>query len=90
MKTFQVVAALGVVLGLPAAASAAAPQDSSSGRYEWRSAPQYGPRAPLHAPQRVLVPRDAERAACDCPMMRTSAADRMKAMPGLRASPSGS
>lgn len=29
---------------------------SSAGRYEWRSPPSYGPRAPLRAPVRVWVP----------------------------------
>lgn len=42
------------------AAASAAPGDgarhATAGRYEWRTSPSYGPRAPLRAPQRVWVP----------------------------------
>ena len=43
-----------LVVYMPAAAQPAG-QDASSGRYEWRSPPQFGPRAPLRAPVRTWV-----------------------------------
>jgi hypothetical protein len=97
MKMFHLCAALGVAFAAPVAAFAA-PTDHSqmSGHYEWRSAPQHGPHAPLQAPQRVWVPDSTQAgstqtANCDCAMMKKSAAaaaDCMKGMHGM-ASPSG-
>lgn len=77
MKTFYIVAALGMALAapIPAFAEQAEPP-SSSGHYEWRSVPQFGPRAT--GPVRVWVPDSTQQA---------SAADCMKEMHGM-ASPS--
>jgi hypothetical protein len=81
MKTFTIAAALGAALIASAAAYAAdAPQKSGSGHYEWRQVPQFGPKAPLTAPQRVWVPDNARTADCDCDMMKMSAADCMMDM----------
>ncbi len=66
MKTRFVVAAVTAAFSFAGAASAA-PADVSTGHYEWRAAPSYGPRAPLAAPQRVWVADSM--AQTDCLMM---------------------
>lgn len=53
------------------------------GHYEWRSAPQYGPRAPMQAPKRVWVQDHAQMAKRICDMMKMSPADCMKNMHGM-------
>ncbi|MES2290916.1 MAG: hypothetical protein V4530_14370 [Pseudomonadota bacterium] len=134
MKTFNIAAAIvaATVSALtfsPAFAQASA-TSSSQGHYEWRAAPQFGPRAPLQAPKRVWISSDAQvaqsetahtaghyewrtvaqntgprsplltskrvwvadnaqMANCSCDMMKMSAADCMKEMPGM-VMPSGS
>lgn len=97
MKIFSLCAALGGALAAPVAAFAGQTNHTQmSGHYEWRSAPQYGPHAPLPAPQRIWVPDrtqtdGTQTANCDCAMMKKSAAavvDCMKGMHGM-ASPSG-
>lgn len=91
MKNPFFYALLGVALAAPATAFAGQPDHSQqSGHYEWKSVPQYGPRAPLQAPKRVWVPDTAQAANCDCDMMKmssASAADCMKQMHSM-ASPS--
>lgn len=67
-----------------------APTASARGHYEWRQAPNYGPRAPLQGARRVWVPDATQVASCDCDMMKmssTGAADCMKRMHSM-ASPS--
>ena len=88
MKFHILVAALGAALALPLPALASG-QQSGSGHYEWRSVPQFGPRAMGPTRQRVWVP-DAKMANCDCDMMKMSAADCMKHMHGRRPSSSAS
>jgi len=90
MKTLKIAAA---IVAASASAFTFAPafaQDSaaSSGHYEWRAVPQYGPRAPLQTSKRVWVPDHAQMANCNCDMMKMSAADCMKEMHGMM-SPSG-
>lgn len=74
---------------LAAAALAAAPQPScsdtpatqqaaSSGHYEWRPAPQFGPRSTGATMRRVWVP-DRKSPACDCAMMKVDPATCMQA-----------
>ena len=95
MKTFKVAAAI-VAASLSAFITAPAFAQSQAstpgqGHYEWRQAPQYGPRAPLQSARRVWVPDATQVAACDCDMMKMSSTDAaacMKGMPGM-ASPSG-
>jgi hypothetical protein len=92
MKTFKIAA---VIIAVTASAFAIAPASaqgsasSGQGHYEWRSAPQYGPRAPLQAPRRVWVSDAAQMANCNCDMMKMSAADCMEEMHGM-VMPSGS
>lgn len=86
MKTISIFAALAASFATfaPAFAEDVAPA-ASAGHYEWRTQPQYGPRAPLRAPVRVWVPANsgeiAQSTNCDCAMMHGSAdqaADCMK------------
>ncbi len=72
-----VAAALSIfALGAPAFAQDA-PAAGSRGHYEWRSVPQYGPRAIGPSRVRVWVPEDAQVASFNCAMMQASAADGM-------------
>ena len=48
------------------------------GHWEWRAAPQYGPRATGPARVRIWVPESRDIASCDCAMMQASAADCMR------------
>jgi hypothetical protein len=90
MKTKHFVAAMAAFLSFAGVAYAApAPVDASTGHYEWRQTPSYGPRAPLAAPRRVWVSDSPQMANCTCDMMQMSAVDCMKAMPGMD-SPAGS
>lgn len=82
MKIHVLAAALGAALTLPLPALAAGPQQhNDAGHYEWRTIPQFGPRATGPAQKRVWVP-DAPAADCDCAMMKTAAADCMQGMHG--------
>lgn len=91
MTTFKIT---GVLIAVAASALSIAPAfaqgeaPARQGHYEWRSMPQYGPRAPLAAQRRVWVPDAPQMANCDCDMMKMSAADCMKEMHGMT-SPSG-
>ena len=55
MKAFKIAAAI-IAASISAftIAPAFAQGDASQGHYEWQQAPQYGPRAPLQAPQARL------------------------------------
>ncbi|GLV23847.1 hypothetical protein [Sphingobium sp. TomTYG45] len=83
MKTIPLSAAvIAVALSTFAVASPVFAQDaravSARGHYEWRSVPQYGPRATGPARVRVWVPQAGEMASCDCAMMQANAADCMR------------
>lgn len=86
MKTIMTAAF--AVIAVASAATSAIAGEPTGGHYEWRSAPQMGPRAPFQAPRRVWVPDQAQTARCDCTMMKMSAADCMKNMGAMRMSPS--
>ena len=81
-------AALLAVLSLAAPAWATDQNSAPQGHWEWKSVPQYGPRAAGPAQKRVWVPDSAQMANCACDMMKTSAADCMKSMHDHRMSPS--
>lgn len=92
MKALKIAAAIiAASISAFSIAPAFAQGDATQGHYEWRQAPQYGPRAPLQAPRRVWVPDATQMADSNCDMMKMSnaaAADCMKGTPGM-ASPSG-
>lgn len=92
MKNRVFYALLGVALAAPVSAFAGQTDHSQqSGHYEWKSVPQYGPRAPLQGQRRVWVPDTTQVAACDCDMMKmssTGAADCMKQMHSMASPPS--
>ena len=73
-----------MLLAAMMAASVTAPawadvmHNSTQGHYEWRSVPQYGPRATGPARVRVWVPEGRDMASCDCTMMQGNAADCMR------------
>ncbi len=52
--TVSIIAAVAAAFSVPTAAMAAE-ATNTSGHYEWRAAPQNGPRAPLRAPVRIWV-----------------------------------
>jgi hypothetical protein len=91
MKNRAYYALLGVALATPAVAFAGQPnQSQQSGHYEWKSVPQYGPRAVGPTQRRGWVPDSTQVANCDCDMMKMSsagAADCMRKMHSM-ASPS--
>lgn len=88
MKNRVFYALLGVALAAPVAAFASqADPGQQSGHYEWKSVPQYGPRATGPVQRRVWVPDTKQVASCDCDMMKMNAADCMKEMHSM-ASPS--
>lgn len=95
MKTFKiaatiVAASISAFIIAPTLAQGHA-VSSMHDHYEWRSGPQFGPRAPLRASRRVWVSKGAQVAGCDCGVMKMSSADAiscMKDMSGM-ASPSG-
>jgi len=82
MKTIRLsAAALAAALSIFAIGAPALAQDGpaapKSGHYEWRSVPQFGPRAIGPSRVRVWVPAHDQMASCDCAMMQGSAADCM-------------
>lgn len=85
MKTLKIAAAIIAASASTFTFAPAFAQEGASGtgHYEWRSAPQYGPRAPMQAPKRVWVPDQAQMANCKCDMMKMSPADCMKEMHGM-------
>jgi hypothetical protein len=89
MKTFTIAAALSLALlaSTPAFAETS-PQEQGSGHYEWRDAPQFGPRSTAPARKRVWVPDHAQIANCDCDMMKMSADDCVRRMQPGSAAPS--
>src|SRR3546814_18846138 len=79
MKTLSV--ALVAALSLTASAWAADnSQTTPQGPWEWRSAPQSGPRATGPAQKRVWVPDQAQMANCTCDMLTTHAAHLLMSM----------
>lgn len=71
MKKFILHALLGVALAAPITAFAApADQNGHTGHYEWRSTPQFSPRASTSTLQHVWVPDAAQIAGCNCDMMQ--------------------
>jgi len=81
MKTLFLYAALGVAFSASAPAMAAQTnQPTRSGHYEWRTVPQFGPRATGPVQKRVWVPNEAAKAECDCAMMKAHPAECMKDM----------
>lgn len=86
MKIIVRAATIAATLALSATASAAFATDAqptpSTGHFEWRSQPSYGPRAPVRAPTRVWVSDSRLMAAdCDCSMMRGPEAVHCMTMP---------
>lgn len=82
MKTITLsAAAIAAAFSAIAIAAPAVAQDApgagARGHFEWRSVPQFGPRATGPARVRVWVPEEREMASCDCAMMKASAADCM-------------
>lgn len=71
-------AALVAALSLAVPALAADASSTPQGHWEWRSAPQYGPRATGPARVRIWVPQSRDMASCDCVMVQPSAADCMR------------
>ena len=89
MKIHVLAAALGAAIALPNPAFAADTQQrSGAGHYEWRTVPQFGPRATGPMQKRVWVSDHAQTASCGCAMMKTSADDCMRAMHRSGARPS--
>lgn len=71
-------AALVAALSLAAPALATDASRTPQGHWEWRPAPQYGPRATGPARVRIWVPQSRDMASCDCAMMQASAAGCMR------------
>ena len=87
MKTILTLAAAIAAL---ATASISSAQTPAGGHWEWQSRPTPGPNK-SNLPQQVRVwvsDGSAEKASCNCDMMRRSAADCMMDMPGKPTSPS--
>jgi len=55
------------------AGSGAAFAQTSTGHWEWKSVPNFGPRAPFQAPKRVWIADPHPTADCDCMKMRSQA-----------------
>lgn len=71
MKKFIVHAFVGVALAAPAIAFAAsADHNGHTGHYEWRSVPQFSPRASTSTLRHVWVPDAAQITGCNCDMMQ--------------------
>ncbi len=87
MKTILTLVAVAAAL---AGASVASAHENAGGHWEWQSRPTFGPNKSNLPPQvRVWVnDRNSEMADCNCDMMKMSAADCMRDMPGKRAAPS--
>lgn len=84
MKTFLTLAAVAAALATPSLAQAS---DRAGGHWEWQSRSIPGPNK-SNLPQQVRVwvkDGGTEVAACNCAMMKTSAADCMMDMQGKRA-----
>ena len=71
MKVRVLFVAAGMALALPLPALAGDRQQQNGlGHYEWRSAPQFGPRATGPARKRVWVAHNPKMPNCDCDMMK--------------------
>lgn len=88
MKMKMILAAMTAALSVTTPAWADASHSSAQGHYEWRSVPQYGPRATGPVRQRVWVADHAQMANCDCDMMKMSADECMGTMHRGRDKPS--
>ena len=88
MKLKMILAAMTAAASVAAPAWADASHNSAQGHYEWRSVPQYGPRATGPVQQRVWVADHPEMVNCDCDMMNMSADDCMGMMHRGRGKPS--
>ena len=89
MKVRVLFVAAGMALALPLPALAGDRQQQNGlGHYEWRSAPQFGPRATGPARKRVWVAHNPKMPNCDCDMMKMSANACMKSMHDHKAAPS--
>ncbi|KXU33082.1 hypothetical protein A0J57_00390 [Sphingobium sp. 22B] len=87
--TFKMTAtALAAALSLAAPAWAGERHPAPQGHWEWRAAPQYGPRTTVPSQKRVWIPDQAQMAHCDCDMMAMNTADCMKSMHEGRSDPS--
>ena len=80
MNKMMILAAMTAAFSFATPALADASQNSTQGHYEWRSVPQYGPRATGPVRQRVWVADHAQMANCDCDMMKMSADECMGMM----------
>lgn len=78
----------GVASTTAAAQSSPGAGAGADGHYEWRLAPQFGPRTPPRAPKRVWVPDNPRLPDRDCGMMRSRSADCMAGMMGRSKKPS--
>ena len=88
MNIKMILAAMTAAVSVATPAWADAWHSSSQGHYEWRSVPQYGPRATGTAQRRVWVADRPEMANCDCEMMKMSADECMGSMHRGRDKPS--
>jgi hypothetical protein len=88
MNLKMILAAMAAALSVAAPAWADAAHSTNQGHYEWRSVPQYGPRATGPVQRRVWVADHAQMANCNCEMMKMSADDCMGAMHRGRDKPS--
>lgn len=77
-----------LAVSLVAPAWAADQNSAPQGHWEWKSVPQYGPRAAGPVQKRVWVRDNDQMANCNCDMMKMSAADCVKSMHDHRMSPS--
>ncbi|WP_372851666.1 hypothetical protein [Sphingomonas sp.] len=83
--TMAIVAAAALLSATPALASPAQATTPDQGHFEWRAAPQAGPRAPIAAPRRVWVgsPSASDRmASCDHRMSQSGRAAGMPSSQG--------
>lgn len=90
MNQTMILAAMTAAFSMAAPALADASHNPAQGHYEWRSVPQYGPRATGPAQRRVWVADHAQMANCNCDMMQMRADDCMAAMNRGHGKPSAS
>jgi len=75
---FLIFAAATIVAVASPAFAEPMPMATPHGHYEWRPPHQVGPRAPLEAAHRTWVSDNVRMAGCDCTIMKTGTADRMR------------
>lgn len=71
-----------LAFGITSTAAVAQSSPEAGGHYEWRPAPQFGPRTWSSAPHRVWVPDSPRVATRDCAMMQSHATNCMSGMKG--------